>query len=310
MSQPRETTEKRIEVLYKQLNDVLVYMGGMALDAPRAEIKARLESLLVAVNDPEYREGIDELNDEGLKEYELILRELFLIMTMGRRAEFYYNNIPDYPEFMAEPEERAPGAPSFQIIEAGGQRESEPRQRWQENNPVNNSDEMIQLEANVRERIRPRTTAEETAFRDGIQPGLAAMTDRLYYETIDAWLEANARMDQTRTEINRILSDLRNSDSLMRGTVQREFLRTGLNVLNFAVTKDPMALQSLEHDIRESIGDFMDERAHFNNRRAALLRALMEYDVLKSRMDHLFSIHHAERKRRFNHGLPPFNMLR
>ena len=119
-----------------------------------------------------------------------------------------------------------------------------------------------------------------------------------------------AGIAQTRTEINRILSDLRNSDSLMRGTVQREFLRTGLNALNFAVTRDPMALQSLEHDIRESIGDFMDERAHFNNRRAALLRALMEYDVLKSRADNRHSVFFAEYKRRLNHGLPPFNMLR
>jgi len=105
MGYSRQSTERGIESLYRQLDDVLVYMNTLILDNERAEIKTRLERLLVLFNDSEYREGISRLNDNGLKQYHLYLKELYLKMTMGKSAEFYYNNIPENLSFHVRPEQ-------------------------------------------------------------------------------------------------------------------------------------------------------------------------------------------------------------
>lgn len=97
----RESTERGIVARYKQFGDVLNYMNGMVLDKPRAEIKAYLERFLTTANDPEYKKGISMLNDEDLAMYEKTLTGLFYRMTMGRSAEFYFNDIHDNPIFKA-----------------------------------------------------------------------------------------------------------------------------------------------------------------------------------------------------------------
>ena len=83
-------------------------------------------------------------------------------------------------------------------------------------------------------------------------------------------------------------------------------MRTGLNVINFAISKDASALQSLKHDLREAVGDIREARSDFNDMALELVIALEEFHGLRTRADHLLTIEHAEWKRRFNHGLLEF----
>jgi hypothetical protein len=99
MGQTRETTERNIESLYRQFNEIFEFMNRQIFDDQREEIKDKLENLLGTFNNAEYREGINRLNDEGYKEYEGILRALFYKMTMGKSSDFYFNNLNDNPVF-------------------------------------------------------------------------------------------------------------------------------------------------------------------------------------------------------------------
>jgi len=100
MLKGREFTQRSIDSLHRQLNDVLVYLDGVVLDPQREEIRTRLENLLKIVNNnEEFKEGISRLDDEGLKKYQRMLRELFFKLTYGKRADYYFGDILESPIF-------------------------------------------------------------------------------------------------------------------------------------------------------------------------------------------------------------------
>jgi len=70
------------------------------LDPQRAEIRTHLESLLKIVNNSgEFKEGINRLDDEGLKKYQKMLRALFFELTYEKRADYYFGDILESPVF-------------------------------------------------------------------------------------------------------------------------------------------------------------------------------------------------------------------
>jgi len=116
MKQSRETIERYINQRYRQLGEVLNYMDGQTFDAEREEIRQLLDELLTTFNhDPEFKEGINKLNDEGYEFYEKVLTDLFFGLTDRTKAKFYFNNIFDNPIF---------NIPNYQILNVKGGNEN------------------------------------------------------------------------------------------------------------------------------------------------------------------------------------------
>jgi len=119
MGQSRETTQRNVDSLYRQLHDVLAYMGREPLDSEREAVRARLENLLrIVSHDTGYREGISRLNDEGYAAYEKMLRELYYKMTMGKRAGFLFDSIIDNPVFKGQGPIHEQRERGYEIIQA------------------------------------------------------------------------------------------------------------------------------------------------------------------------------------------------
>jgi hypothetical protein len=177
-----------------------------------------------------------------------------------------------------------------------------------------NTNEMNLFDKQVKERIRPRTTAEFLAFHDSIPQGIAELTDHQWNESFEESEEARLKLETKRQEIGKLLSELRHCINRIEGGSTKIALMVGADVFFVLLFRTypklnplrPLLKEFIDTSIENSLGELIlmvNEQTYHKMLMGAIVEAESEYYLLKNNADKYYSRFFSEYKRRMFCGL-------